>query len=67
MAGPMWGKAIHDRNFIQGMLDLLQSESVKYGTQSRMRGMLEVAFQVSPMPNILEVYILSERLLIHLQ
>lgn len=48
MAGPMWAKEIHDKIFIQGMLDLLKIDGAKYGTESRMRGMLTVAKEVGP-------------------
>ncbi|KAI0322222.1 tRNA methyltransferase [Amylostereum chailletii] len=43
LAGPMWNAAIHDPTFIGGVLEHLEANEEKYGTASRMKGMLTVA------------------------
>ncbi|KAH9001144.1 N2 N2-dimethylguanosine tRNA methyltransferase [Lactarius akahatsu] len=43
VAGPMWNGPIHDPQFIGGILEHLESSEDKYGTSTRMKGMLTVA------------------------
>ncbi|KAI0306450.1 tRNA methyltransferase [Multifurca ochricompacta] len=43
LAGPMWNGQIHDPQFVSRILDHLESNEDKYGTSTRMKGMLTVA------------------------
>jgi tRNA (guanine26-N2/guanine27-N2)-dimethyltransferase len=43
MAGPMWAGPLHDPAFIGRVLKHVEAEPAKYGTSSRMQGMLTVA------------------------
>ncbi|KAH9063312.1 N2 N2-dimethylguanosine tRNA methyltransferase [Lactarius vividus] len=43
VAGPMWNGPIHDSQFIGGILEHLEGSEDKYGTSTRMKGMLTVA------------------------
>jgi tRNA (guanine26-N2/guanine27-N2)-dimethyltransferase len=43
VAGPMWNGPIHDSQFIGGILEHLEGNEGKYGTSTRMKGMLTVA------------------------
>lgn len=47
MAGPMWSGPIHDSEFVGQVLDHLEGNEDKYGTSTRMKGMLTVAKEVS--------------------
>jgi tRNA G26 N,N-dimethylase Trm1 len=49
MAGPMWSGAIHDTGFVDKVLDHLEENQDKYGTLTRMKGMLTVAKEVRVM------------------
>ena len=42
----MWSGAIHDREFVGAVLAHLDGNEDKYGTSTRMRGMLTVAKEV---------------------
>jgi tRNA (guanine26-N2/guanine27-N2)-dimethyltransferase len=46
MAGPMWSGAIHDGAFVSQVLEHLEENQGKYGTTTRMKGMLTVANEV---------------------
>ncbi len=46
VAGPMWNGPIHDSQFIGGILEHLEGNEDKYGTSTRMKGMLTVAKEV---------------------
>jgi len=43
VAGPMWNGPIHDSQFIGQILEHLEGNEGKYGTSTRMKGMLTVA------------------------
>ncbi|ESK97021.1 trna (guanine-n2-)-methyltransferase [Moniliophthora roreri MCA 2997] len=43
IAGPMWSGDIHDTEFVSKVLEHVESNSTRYGTATRMRGMLTVA------------------------
>ncbi|KAM6500490.1 tRNA methyltransferase [Amanita muscaria] len=43
LAGPMWSAPIHDPNFVEKILQHLESNQNNYGTAVRMKGMLTVA------------------------
>jgi len=43
LAGPMWSGPIHDVDFVTEVLEHLNSDEAKYGTLTRMKGMLTVA------------------------
>ncbi|RPD66222.1 N2,N2-dimethylguanosine tRNA methyltransferase [Lentinus tigrinus ALCF2SS1-6] len=43
VAGPMWSGALHDKDFVSGVLSHVESNEDKYGTAARMKGMLTVA------------------------
>lgn len=47
MAGPMWSGPIHDSEFVTKVLEHLADNVDKYGTSTRMKGMLTVAKEVS--------------------
>ena len=47
VAGPMWNGPIHDSQFIGRILEHLEGNEGKYGTSTRMKGMLTVAKEVS--------------------
>lgn len=46
VAGPMWNGRIHDPQFVGRILEHLEENEDKYGTSTRMRGMLSVAKEV---------------------
>lgn len=46
VAGPMWSGPIHDSDFVVGIIEHLESNQDKYGTATRMKGMLTVAKEV---------------------
>ena len=46
VAGPMWNGQIHDPHFVGQMLGHLEDNESKYGTSTRMKGMLTVAKEV---------------------
>ncbi|KAF9815299.1 hypothetical protein IEO21_04662 [Rhodonia placenta] len=46
IAGPMWSGSIHDPVFISKMLEHVEGNEDKYGTSTRMKGMLTVAKEV---------------------
>ncbi|TFK29969.1 guanine-N2--methyltransferase [Coprinopsis marcescibilis] len=43
VAGPMWNGPIHDSNFVEKVLGHLETNFDRYGTATRMKGMLTVA------------------------
>ncbi|KAI0647130.1 N2,N2-dimethylguanosine tRNA methyltransferase [Trametes meyenii] len=43
VAGPMWSGPIHDKEFVSNVLGHVEADEDKYGTSSRMKGMLTVA------------------------
>ncbi|KAH9981173.1 tRNA methyltransferase [Lactifluus volemus] len=43
IAGPMWNGPIHDSQFVGEILEHLECNEEKYGTSTRMKGMLTVA------------------------
>lgn len=47
VAGPMWSGAIHDADFVRKALSHVEAHADKYGTSTRMKGMLTVAKEVS--------------------
>jgi tRNA (guanine26-N2/guanine27-N2)-dimethyltransferase len=55
MAGPMWSDSIHDKEFVTKVLEHLEENQDKYGTCTRMKGMLTVAKEVGirhlPLPS----------------
>jgi tRNA G26 N,N-dimethylase Trm1 len=46
VAGPMWSGPIHDSEFVANVLGHLETNQDKYGTSTRMKGMLTVAKEV---------------------
>jgi tRNA (guanine26-N2/guanine27-N2)-dimethyltransferase len=46
IAGPMWNGPIHDSQFVGEILEHLEGNEDKYGTSTRMKGMLTVAKEV---------------------
>lgn len=46
VAGPMWNGPIHDPQFVCQILEHLEDNEDKYGTSTRMKGMLTVAKEV---------------------
>jgi tRNA (guanine26-N2/guanine27-N2)-dimethyltransferase len=46
VAGPMWNGPIHDPHFVGQILEHLEESEDKYGTSTRMKGMLTVAKEV---------------------
>ena len=46
IAGPMWNGPIHDSQFVGRILEHLAGNEDKYGTATRMKGMLTVAKEV---------------------
>jgi tRNA (guanine26-N2/guanine27-N2)-dimethyltransferase len=46
VGGPMWNGQIHDPQFVGQILEHLESNEDKYGTSTRMKGMLTVAKEV---------------------
>ena len=48
IGGPMWGAPIHDKDFVNEMLEHVKEHSTEFGTASRIEGMLTIAKQVSP-------------------
>ena len=46
VAGPMWNGPIHEPQFVGRILEHLESNGDKYGTSTRMTGMLSVAKEV---------------------
>jgi hypothetical protein len=46
VAGPMWNGPIHDPRFVGQILEHLEDSEDKYGTATRMKGMLTVAKEV---------------------
>jgi tRNA (guanine26-N2/guanine27-N2)-dimethyltransferase len=51
IAGPMWNGPIHDSQFVGEILEHLEGNEDKYGTSTRMKGMLTVAKQVGQFDN----------------
>ncbi|ODV91332.1 hypothetical protein CANCADRAFT_24269 [Tortispora caseinolytica NRRL Y-17796] len=46
IGGPMWGSSLHDREFVQAMLDLIDTlDPEVYGTTKRMKAMLTLALE----------------------
>ncbi|KAF8495631.1 N2,N2-dimethylguanosine tRNA methyltransferase [Gautieria morchelliformis] len=45
VAGPMWSGSLHDKDFTGRLLRHIESEEAKYGTCSRMKGMITLADQ----------------------
>jgi len=43
LAGPMWNGPLHDPTFVDEILQHVESSNDKYGTKTRMKGMLTVA------------------------
>lgn len=43
----MWSGPIHDPSFVCGVLEHVQANEDKYGTSTRMKGMLTLAKEVS--------------------
>ncbi|KAI0006165.1 tRNA methyltransferase [Russula compacta] len=50
IAGPMWNGQIHDPQFVNRILEHLDSDEDKYGTFTRMKGMLTVAKEELSVP-----------------
>lgn len=50
IAGPMWSAPIQDAGFIGKVLEHLETNQDKYGTATRMKGMLTVAKEVCYFP-----------------
>ncbi|KDQ60790.1 hypothetical protein JAAARDRAFT_67223 [Jaapia argillacea MUCL 33604] len=50
IAGPMWSGPIHNTEFIGKVLEHLEGNEDKYGTATRMKGMLTVAKEELPAP-----------------
>lgn len=50
IAGPMWSGSIHDPVFISKMLEHVEGNEDKYGTSTRMKGMLTVAKEELDVP-----------------
>jgi N2,N2-dimethylguanosine tRNA methyltransferase len=46
IGGPMWNGQIHDPQFVGQVLEHLEDNEDKYGTSTRMKGMLTVAKEV---------------------
>jgi len=46
IAGPMWNGPIHDPHFVDRILEHLYGDEDKYGTSTRMKGMLTVTKEV---------------------
>lgn len=46
LAGPMWSGPIHDSSFASEVLKHVDEDPGRYGTSTRMRGMLTVASEV---------------------
>ncbi|KAK7054830.1 RNA methyltransferase tRNA(m5U54)methyltransferase [Paramarasmius palmivorus] len=46
VAGPMWSGDIHDTGFVSKVLEHVEANQTRYGTVTRMRGMLTVAKEV---------------------
>jgi tRNA (guanine26-N2/guanine27-N2)-dimethyltransferase len=46
LAGPMWSAPMHDANFVEKVLEHLETHQNNYGTSARMKGMLTVAKEV---------------------
>ena len=47
---PMWNGPIHDKEFVSQVLEHVESNESKYGTSTRMKGMLTVAKEVNDKP-----------------
>lgn len=47
VAGPMWLGPLHDKTFVDKMLDVVNAPDANYATSSRLKGMLTVARSVS--------------------
>jgi tRNA (guanine26-N2/guanine27-N2)-dimethyltransferase len=47
LAGPMWSGPLHDSEFVGKVLEHLRCDNVKYGTLTRMKGVLTVAKEVT--------------------
>ncbi|KAF8576392.1 N2,N2-dimethylguanosine tRNA methyltransferase [Ramaria rubella] len=45
VAGPMWSGALHDKEFTTRLLKHIETEETKYGTASRMKGMVTLAVE----------------------
>ena len=48
LGGPIWADAIHDRDFIQQVIDLVEKDKTKFKTAARIVGMLNVAKEELP-------------------
>ena len=46
VAGPMWNGPIHDTDFVSKVVEHVRESGDKYGTSTRMKGMLTVAKEV---------------------
>lgn len=44
----MWGAPIHNKEFVKEMLDHVEENSNDFKTSERIKGMLTVAYNVSP-------------------
>ena len=63
IGGPIWSDPIHDRDFLQNMLDHLTSDGGYLGTLKRMTGLLTVAKEELPdCPLFYELSMLSKTL-----
>jgi tRNA G26 N,N-dimethylase Trm1 len=47
LAGPMWSGPLHDPEFVGKVIEHLRCNNVRYGTLTRMNGMLTVAKEVT--------------------
>ncbi|KAF8320025.1 N2,N2-dimethylguanosine tRNA methyltransferase [Clavulina sp. PMI_390] len=50
VAGPMWSSSIHDKPFVQEVLELVNTSPEAFGTHVRMQGMLTVASEELDVP-----------------
>ncbi|TFY79408.1 hypothetical protein EWM64_g4603 [Hericium alpestre] len=50
LAGPMWAGPIHDHSFTAKLLEHVEANESKYGTSTRMKGMLTVANEELDVP-----------------
>ena len=61
IAGPMWNGQIHDPQFVSRILEHLESDEDKYGTFTRMKGMLTVAKEVGTPSHFCDIDPTSDR------
>lgn len=47
VAGPMWNSAIHNVDFVTAVLHHVESDPSRYGTSTRIKGMLTIASEVT--------------------